>query len=237
MTKPGWGAIVEGEPTDLDDWAFTLKEGFDPWVEIHADKTVLRSASFDQLTSANEVRDRALALIERVNGALAVSCRPNPARFGGVIQFAEDGTQHRTLFGEMKAVESRSKVRGFGVVIGRDGKPVPPPPPQPTEVQQWVEVAETDDLLNDALVFFGRPEDWFDIYKALECLCQRAGGEHAFLALNWEPQSEVKRLKRSADWFRHARRKNDRLENPMPLSEARALLGKLLGRALRETKP
>jgi hypothetical protein len=73
MSKPGWGAALLGEPTDLEDWAYTLQEPFDPWVEIHGAETMLRSASFDELESAIEVRDRAAALIERLNGAVALS--------------------------------------------------------------------------------------------------------------------------------------------------------------------
>jgi len=48
MTKPGWGAVVLGEPADLEDWTYTLKEPFDPWAEIRGAETVLRSASFDE---------------------------------------------------------------------------------------------------------------------------------------------------------------------------------------------
>ena len=73
MSKPGWGAVVLGEPTDLEDWVHTLKEPFNPWVEVHGAETVLRSASFDELASANEVRDCAVALIERLNGVVALS--------------------------------------------------------------------------------------------------------------------------------------------------------------------
>lgn len=232
MSKPGWGAVVQGEATDLEDWAYTMKEPFDPWVETHGAEAVLRSASLDELASANEVRDRAVAFIERLNGALALSQQARPVRFGGVIQFAPDGGLHRTVFAEMAAFEMRGKARAFAMVIGPDGKPVPPPPPQPSEVQRWAAIAEGNDLLDDALMYFGKASGWFDIYKALECLFKRAGGEHAFLALNWEPEGKVKRLKRTADWARHARRRNDRLENPMPLEDARTVLGQLLRRAL-----
>ncbi|HEY2664256.1 MAG TPA: hypothetical protein VGI47_07945, partial [Candidatus Binataceae bacterium] len=75
---------------------------------------------------------------------------------------------------------------------------------KPSEVQDWVRLAESDDLLDDALVYFGKPPDWFDIYKALECLMLKFGGEAGFLALNWAPAAEVKRLKQTASWVRHA---------------------------------
>jgi hypothetical protein len=101
MPTTGWGAVVQGEPGDLADWARVLKEPFDPWVEVHGNETALRSASLDQLTSATEVRDRSIAQIERLNGAMALSQGSKPLRFGGVIQFTGDGRLHRTIFAEM----------------------------------------------------------------------------------------------------------------------------------------
>lgn len=107
MSKVGWGAVVLGEPVDLEDWVLVLKEPFDPWVEVYGSETVLRSASLDELDSASEVRDRSIAQIERLNGAMAVSQGTKPLRFGGVIQFTAEGHQHRTMFAEA-VLEGRS---------------------------------------------------------------------------------------------------------------------------------
>jgi hypothetical protein len=237
MPKPGWGAVVQGDPADLDDWAYALKQKFDPWVEMHGNLTVLRSASFDELTSADQVRDRAVASIARLNGALALSEQTRPVRFDGVIQFAPDGQLHRSAFAEIVGVEARGKARAVAdaVVIGPDGTVVPPPPPQPSEVQRWAAMAENDDVLDDALIYFGMATDWFDIYKALECLILKFGGgkESAFFALGWASETEILRLKRTANLARHAKGRFDPLDNPMPLQDARELLGQLLRRALR----
>jgi hypothetical protein len=238
MPKPGWGAIVEGEPTDLEAWQHTLKDpSFDPWVEIDDRKTVLRSASLDGLASAIEVRDGAGALIARLNGAVALSQQARPLRFGGVIQFAADGKQHRTMFPEMAALEARGGFARINVTVtGPDGKPVPEPSPQPSEVQRWAAKADGDKLLGDALMYFGKGANWFDIYKVFECLFERAGGQHEFLALNWEPKTEVNRLKHSADWARkwarHAKPKDKPPKDPMNVNDAHVLLGRLLRRAL-----
>ncbi len=232
MKKPGWGVVVQGEPADLEDWAYTLKEPFDPWVQIDGDQTVLRSALFDELTSATDVRDRAIAYIDRLNGAIALSQGARPLYFGGVVEFTPAGLQHRTIFAEMVTAEARSKARAVATVIGLDGKPVSSPP-QPSEVQSWAATADDDDFLDDALIYFGRATNWFDIYKTLECLILRHGGsEAAFLALGWASEAEITRLKRTANWARHARRKFDPPKNPMPLRDAHALLGQLLRRAL-----
>ena len=82
--KAGWGAVVTGEPQDLADWTVLLKHPFDPWVELHANQTVLRSPLFNELSCAEEVRDRAIAYIDRLNGVMALSQDARPLRFGGL---------------------------------------------------------------------------------------------------------------------------------------------------------
>src|SRR4051794_31102330 len=118
---------------------------------------------------------------------MALSQGSRPLRFGGAIQFTEDGHLHRTLFAEMAVFEEGDKAHVILTGSGPDGEPVPPSHPQPSEVQLWAAVADQEDLLHDALVYFGRTSqrpagpvtevpDWFDIYKALECLEKRFGG-------------------------------------------------------------
>jgi hypothetical protein len=72
---------------NLDVWTDTLKEISDPWIEMHAEGTVLRSVAFDGLASAELVKDRAIILIEQLNGAMAASRGAKPIQFDGVIQF------------------------------------------------------------------------------------------------------------------------------------------------------
>jgi hypothetical protein len=99
------------------------------------------------------------------------------------------------------------------------------------------------------LVYFGRittwlplgtarqaeAPDWFDVYKCLECIMNKFGPtETAFLKLNWAPKKNIELLKRTANWARHARRKNARPPTPMEFTAARTLLGQILRRALSE---
>jgi len=66
-------------------------------------------------------------------------------------------------------------------------------------VQDCVQLTDDDDLLRDALIYFGSATNWFDIYKVLECLIGRFGGEKNFLALEWVPSAEVVLLKKTAN--------------------------------------
>ena len=65
--------------------------------------------------------------------------------------------------------------------------------------EQRVARAATDDLLADALKFFGGPQDWFDIYKVLECLELKFGGTASLVANGWTSMSQLKLLRHSAN--------------------------------------
>jgi hypothetical protein len=59
----------------------------------------------------------------------------------------------------------------------------------------------------------------------------RFEGETAFIALDWAPRDDVKRLKQTANWARHARRK---FPEPSPATteqEAKDLMSRLLRKA------
>ena len=107
----------------------------------------------------------------------------------------------------------RFRMHAVGVALGPDGNPLPPPRAQPSEAQNWSATAQSDGLIEDALIYYGRATDWFDISKALECLILKFGGgrsdgerEKTFKELGWAPKNEIERLKRTANWLRHAQR-------------------------------
>ncbi|HVQ71884.1 MAG TPA: hypothetical protein VMT08_30740 [Bradyrhizobium sp.] len=240
MDKRQWGAAVLGDRADLDQWTSVLKPPFDPWIELHREETILRSASMENLSTAGEVRDWCVACMERLNGAMALDRASKPVRLGSIVEFGPKGELHRAIFPGVVEVELRLFPGTVTVTnMGPDGK-LHSPPPRPTRVQTWARLADDDELLDDALVYFGRSADWFDIYKALECLILRFGGSKAkkreavFLSLGWAPADEISRLKRTANAARHARKRYDPPANPMSVKKAHALLGTLLRRAFDE---
>jgi hypothetical protein len=235
----GWGAVLRGDATDIDGWQYVLKGPFDPWVEVHGPDTILRSKTLDSRGSAHEVRDHAIGMISRLNGALALSQGARPVSFGGVVEFTSDGRLHRTVFAEIMSLEGRDKMRASGVVCGPDGQPLPATP-QRSEVQGWMAIAEIEGLLEDALVHFGRADDWFDIYKCLECLFGLYGGKDEFYKLMWESEKKIDLIKWTADSHRHAKRARPKQKpppNPMKIEEAQNLLAFLLRRALEDKQP
>ncbi|TFW55798.1 hypothetical protein CT676_38490 [Bradyrhizobium sp. MOS001] len=201
QTISQWGIQLTGHHFDLLDWEETLKAPFDPWVERMQEIFVLRWSGFDDLDAA-QVHARGEPLVEQLNGAMAASKGSRPLRRQDVIHFAPDGTRRHHML-EAFGLELRSK-GGAAImrVIGPDGAAVPDAPPQPSDVHRWTSIADTDDRLADALVYLGRRE-WFDLFKAIECIEDWAGGEGVLIKLGWMDRD--KRVKRTANSFRHRR--------------------------------
>src|SRR5215208_2634089 len=95
-SRTGWGVGIIGHPTDLAIDAGALKMPFDPWVERHGEEVVLRSSAFDDSPQASEARARAGALVEELNGALAISNGAQAVTVERVVHFGADGSMHRT---------------------------------------------------------------------------------------------------------------------------------------------
>ncbi len=202
------GASCSAAKRSLEDWQKALKQPFDPWVMETEDGLILRSTRLDPTTTASEAYDRAKELMDEVNGALGVSHRARVVRLEAIEEILSDGTRRRIFIMEAGGGEFRVKDRLTGEVFGADGKPKPQPPPAKSDPQRWLSIAAEDALLADALTFFGRGDDWFDTYKALECLIGRFGGgkEADFLALGWASADKVKLLKWTVDSWRHSPR-------------------------------
>lgn len=104
---PGWIAQVQGDSFDLAYWEQSLKPPFDPVCERipHGDSTVwgLRSKTFDQLQSAEEIRDEAIVLIAWLNGALSAQCGAEPLTLQGVARIDNCGNFHFFVFAEAHA--------------------------------------------------------------------------------------------------------------------------------------
>lgn len=232
-SRPGWYALLSGDDVDLDDWRHSLKPAFDPVAEKLPDgRTVLRSRDFQELTEVEAVRARALILIARMNGALAIWNGVRPVSFGGVLRIAEDGREHVTVFAEMIAFElNRCVMRATAVVLGPDGRPVPPPPPQPSQPQVWNRLADADDNLSDLLDQFGRADNWYDIYKTIEIAAHAVGGKQHLWRLLAPETRACRNLDQTANFYRHARGVRPP-EYSLTLNEAKPLLAWLVRRIL-----
>ena len=210
---PGWLVQLTGHDFDLSYWERSLKAPFDPWCErIRRDESfvfALRSRTFAHAQSANEVRERAIPLIERLNGALGVLVGADPLTFRGVGCMDDKGELTVTVFAEahMQGRSMFTTTGGETTVEVRDAKGnlIAPPPPEPSAAQRWAEAAEKDDDIADMLIFAGRADNWFDIYKAIEIAEHLSGGKHKLPKLLGDSRDKCRNMRETANFYRHAR--------------------------------
>jgi hypothetical protein len=232
---PKWGVQLLGHPFDLEDWADVLKPPFDPWVERSEGAFVLRWSGFEGLETASEVQEHAAFVIDQLNGAMWIDRATQPLRLEGILAFKSDRTR-TTVKLATGHIEARSRTRAVATAIMSDGTTAPSPAPTPSNVQEWTALAEAHELLANTLIYFARAE-WFDIYKAVECLEDWVGGEETLCGLCWIKKGEFKRLKRMANSFRHRRGgKHSPPKPPMTKKEARRLLATLISKAFIRAK-
>ncbi len=160
IAKQRWGVELIGHPFDLADWREVLKRPFDPWVSQTGEQFVLRSCTFDDLQSWTEVRDSASYIVDQLNGAMQIIRHTAPVHAGCTIEFKADGTR-LVLLSATGAIEGR--MRACDTAVTEDDADTR------NALQEWTSLSESHEVLADALVYFSRSE-WFDIYKAVECV-------------------------------------------------------------------
>jgi hypothetical protein len=208
--SPGWVVRLTGHEADFSCWERCLRPPFDPWCErIPRDGScvwALRSRYFDHLQIADEVRDRAIPLIQQLNGALGVGVNAEPLTFDGVGHIDDQGGFNSFLFAELHdELQARDTFSASVEVRDANGNLIPPPPPEESATQRWMRAAEEDDDIADMLAFAGRADNWFDIYKTIELAQKLAGGQHKLIGLLGGSYRECERMRRTANFYRHAR--------------------------------
>jgi hypothetical protein len=93
---PGWIACLTGHEFDLSHWERSLKPSFDPWCERmpRDGSLVLRSRTFADAQSAEEVRELAVSLIAQLNGALSVTVGTEPVNLQIIGHIDDTGEVH-----------------------------------------------------------------------------------------------------------------------------------------------
>jgi hypothetical protein len=228
----GWYVQITGDNFDLEEWDHSLNEPFDPVVLAEPDGNfLLRSSEFHTAQNAEEVREKAQALISRLNGAMSLTHGCSPVSLGGVIQAGENGARHAFVYAESSVIVLSSlRARVTATVSGPNGQVVPPPPPKPSDAQRWNAKAAGDDKVADLLEQLGKAKGWYEIYKTIEFASHLAGGERELWALLGSSAADCKKLKQTANFYRHARA--PRPANPTPIGDAKPLLDMMVRKAI-----
>ena len=232
LPTPGWIVQLTGHDFDWSSWERSLKPPFDPWCERipqgESSLWALRSRSFDHAQSAGEVRERAVPLIQQLNGALSVLVGAEPLTFQAVGRIADKGKIGLTPFPK----PGKITIRGGTAINSLEMKDAK----EPSAAQRWIEAAEKDDFKADMLVFAGRADNWYDIYKTIELAECLYGSEHKLRKLLGDSANACKNMRTTANCYRHRPNhpKYPPPSVPTELTEAKPLLS-LIVRAARCT--
>jgi hypothetical protein len=220
-----WVSLV-GEPLDLEGVAELFSRSTAVRIRREGDLYFITEPGLARLATDPAKRDRAIEVIELVNGAAHLEWANHlPLTAGSkVITIAQNGSRREgTVVGVGTA---RVRVRAQQVQVLRDSVPVVPPPPVPP---RWVEAALTDGNVGAALRMLADPDvAWGRLYNVYEIVKEDVGGRGMD---HWSTSEERERFARTAnsrqalgDDARHGHTKHEPPPNPMSLGEARRLV-------------
>jgi len=223
-----WMARLDGHEFDLRALSEHLRGPDYAVREMRTSEYYLEARRFQSLAEATAVRDEAIRLIPRINGAARlVNANSKPVAFGGsVISVSEEGRQSVFLFPPPIAVRA-------AVAVSIDGETMPR---LPTVAETLLANADHDQARAEALHLFGLDQDWVNLYRTLEAIEQAAGDEQV---ATWVSKNKLRRFRHTAgsrraigDAARHGPTNETPPANPMSIDEARTLIRELMSRLL-----
>lgn len=228
LLRCGWYVVLGGHEGDLSEWRYELVPPFDPYVlKVSETETALWSADVQDAKDAAEVRERASTILRVLNGALKLTVSSEPVAMASVAHVNDAGVRSTYMFIEPASMRVRAfALRPVVVAYDADGNLIPPPPPSPSRAQRWASLGRSYDVVADMLDHYGRADNWFDIYKTIELAEALFGGEHKLKRTLGPRAADAKRLKQSANFYRHARQVEP--DDLLSLGNASLLLGDLM---------
>ena len=222
---PNWLVRLKGEKFDLEDFPSLLRSPEHTAIEENG-FYYLKSSDFDSLGSADEVRERAIAIIDMLNGAMKLHIHNFRGVFeDGVTLIKEDGSRHHYAY-LGGTIAARAKVSAT-VTTSKGTQQIAP---QPSNVESWLSLAEDDEKVDKALRFF-RENTWFCLYKVYETIRDDVGGKdgkNVITKNGWATNGRLDQFTHTAQYERHTRNTTPPKKGPMPIQEAESLIRGIL---------
>ncbi len=226
---PNWLVRLKCEKFDLEDLPSLLRSPEHTVIEENG-FYYLKSSDFNSLSSADEVRERAIAIIDMLNGAMKLHIHNFRGVFeDGVTIIKEDGSRHHYAY-LGGTIAARAKVSAT-VTTSNGTQQIAP---RPSNVESWLSLAKSDKDVADALHFF-RENTWINFYKVYEIIKDDVGGKKAITTNGWATKKGLERFTHTAqsraalgDYARHASKKDTPPAQPMPIQEAESLIRRVL---------
>jgi hypothetical protein len=226
-----WQVELTGHQFDLEDlprW-FTAPE---LRVVEQDGRFLLEAERFDDLHESAAVHAAAYELLPRIIGVakLKNGSFRDVAVGSAIRELDEEGRERSHLVLLAGTAELRAKASGVLVKVGEDELSAPAPGSLDTD--QWLRAAKADPEAQEVLdILGGRPHDWVNLYKVYEIVRSRADVKSS----GWASDNELTRFTRTANHpdaagqgARHGRMSAYPPPKPMSLSEADALVGRIV---------
>jgi hypothetical protein len=223
-----WFIELEGDSFDLDRLATAFTDG-PVTIRKESDRYRLREESLSDSDEAEYVRTELAETLRRIN-ALARLQWGNDQGEVRPGSFGQSNDRGGTTWYGAGTLVARVRMRATGTVIGPDGQIVPDPP---SPLPQKLQLAVTDQNVDDALNFLQRADpSWSELFKAYEVVRDDVG---KIEGRGWASERELSRFSGTANHqdaagreARHARMPTPPPTDPMPLDEARALIARVV---------
>jgi hypothetical protein len=227
-----WEVDITGDPADLRRLSEAMRGG-DTLICDRDGTFVLRSAQFDSLEDANDVRAHAQEIVASLSGySQLVLGTHKPIKVGSVVMVRDDGTKN--VFVQLEPVIIRARVLLASLSVTRADGTVEHHGPADS-VKDWLEAAGQDPAVAKALRLRNADSlSWVELYRIYEVVEGGVGRPH-IVASGWVKDPEIRRFKHTAnsvgacgDQARHGKESTQPPKNPMSLSQAKSLIDRLL---------
>lgn len=230
-----WFVKIRGERSDLEGLCKSVNSRKLCIIQEGQD-FILKSADFNSLIDADEVRSKANEIISWINGAamLDLGMRKSLA-VDSVVKICNDGKWN--FFVQPEAVSMLCSVNTPDVAI--DG--VVQQVHQKGPISSWITVARYDTSVAKVLRLYGSSEhDWVGLYRIYEVIENDIGGVNRIVKNGWATNESIRLFKRTAnspgaigDKSRHGGRATEPPKHPMKLSEAKSLVETIIHKWFR----
>lgn len=226
-----WEVQLTGDPTDLQMLADAFTGG-KIQVAQSGGEYVLRSSKFELLDSAAAVRQCATELGTALSASARLVLDAREAiGVGAVYRVRPDGKRDITVLPGTVV----SYARPLPVAIVQTCPDATIQTRRPADpISKWLPVTMQDSIVAKALRLRDADDlDWVDLYRLYEVIWNDVG--RLIHQLGWGSRNEVERFARTAnsvaaagDKARHGIESTDPPPKPMPLSDARELIDRIM---------
>jgi len=233
-----WQVQLIGDSSDLAALSESLT-GPDINISHDGKEYILTSSLFDETEDAQAIKKKADNIFAFLNGGMRIALDAvQTLAIGSVYHQNDKGGRDITVFTDPLVIMVRvtSPTVCLTHVDGTVEKYHPADP-----IEKWTLLALRDMAVADVMtiISFGNL-DWVNLYRILEIIKKDAGGIEGVVNNGWGVKSAIKLFKHTACSpgavgleARHGAENTQPPKNPIPISEARAMISSIIQAWLR----